>query len=151
MKEHLNYFIPDWLIIAGALGQIFTALVYPYIRHHVFDWYTDIKQLNPLNQEIVKTYGKYIIGLNFIFGLIGILFTQELKECTPLAVAMTGLIGIYWVGKIATQYHYYPMYEIPNKRIFKLGEVGMNLLFLLFALTYTTLFILNLIGFLQLR
>lgn len=51
--------IPNWLIILGGVGQIFTALIYPYIRHKVFDWYNDVKQLKPLNQEIVKTYGRY--------------------------------------------------------------------------------------------
>ena len=48
--------IPNWLIIAGGIGQIFTAAIYPYIRHRVFDWYNDIKKLKPLNQEIAKTY-----------------------------------------------------------------------------------------------
>ena len=62
--------IPNGLIVLGGIGQIFTALIYPYIRHHVFDWYNDIKKLKPLNQEIAKTYGRYIQGLNFSFGLI---------------------------------------------------------------------------------
>ncbi len=151
MKDYIDYFIPNWLIITGAIGQMFTALIYPYIRHHVFDWYNDIEQLTELNQQIVRTYGKYIIGLNFTFGLIGILFTEQLKGMTDLAVAMTGLIAFYWVGKIATQFLHYSMYQIPNKRIYKIGEVGMNLLFVLFAVTYAALFILNLIGYLQTR
>lgn len=46
--------VPDWLIIIAAIGQLFTAVIYPYIRHTVFDWYTDIKKLKPLNQEIAK-------------------------------------------------------------------------------------------------
>ena len=36
------------------MGQIFTALIYPYICQQVFDWYNDVKQLKPLNQEIAK-------------------------------------------------------------------------------------------------
>jgi hypothetical protein len=64
----MKLYIPDWLIIAGAIGQMFTAIIYPYIRHVVFDWYNDIKKLKPLNQEIAKTYGRYIQGLNFSFG-----------------------------------------------------------------------------------
>ena len=50
-----KFIVPNWLIILGALGQIFTAIIYPYIRHVVFDWYNDIKKLKPLNQEIAKT------------------------------------------------------------------------------------------------
>jgi hypothetical protein len=124
---------------------MFTALIYPYIRHNVFDWYNDVKQLKPLNQEIAKTYGRYIQGLNFSFGLIAILLPNDLKNGTHLAVALTGLIAVYWVGKVATQIAYYPMYQIPKKLTFKIGGYFMNFLFVLFAVVYTWLFIYNFI------
>ncbi len=142
----MNLIIPNWLIILSGIGQIFTALIYPYIRHQVFDWYNDVQQLKPLNQEIAKTYGRYIQGLNFSFGLIAILFTNELKEQSALAVALTGLIAAYWVGKVATQIAYYPMYDIPKRTLFKIGSYFMNMLFVLFAVVNTFLFIHNLIG-----
>ena len=142
--------IPNWLIITAGLGQIFTAMIYPYIRHRVFDWYTDVKKLKPLNQEIAKTYGRYIQGLNFSFGLIALLFTSELKEQSALAVALTGLIAAYWVGKVATQIAYYPMYDIPKRALFKVGSYFMNTLFVLFATTNTLLFIHNLTGYYKL-
>src|SRR4030095_1612389 len=104
---------------------MFTAVIYPYIRHQVFDWYNDVKKLKPLNQEIAKTYGRYIQGLNFSFGLIAILFTNELKEHSALAVALTGLIAMYWTGKVATQIAYYPMYDIPQRLLFKIGSYFM--------------------------
>jgi len=141
--------IPNWLIIVGAIGQMFTALIYPYIRHKVFDWYNDIKKLRPLNQEIAKTYGRYIQGLNFSFGLISILFTSDLKNQSGLAVAITGLIAAYWTGKVITQFAYYPMYQIPNKLIFKVGEVLMNTLFVTFAVIFIWLFVTNLNGYLS--
>ncbi len=136
--------IPKALIIAGGIGQIFTALVYPYIRHQVFDWYSDVKQLKPLNQEIAKTYGRYIVGLNFGFGLIAILLPQQLQNQSPLAIALTALIAAYWIGKVITQFAYYPMYEIPKKLLFKYGGYIMNLLFGFFALLYAALLIYNL-------
>ncbi|WP_294818819.1 hypothetical protein [uncultured Flavobacterium sp.] len=142
----MNFNIPNWLIILGGCGQIFTALIYPYIRHRVFDWYNDVKQLKPLNQEIAKTYGRYIQGLNFSFGLIAILIPTELKNQTHLAIALTGLIAAYWVGKVATQIAYYPMYDIPKKQLYKWGGFGMNALFVMFAVVYTSLVIHNLKG-----
>lgn len=147
----MYYTIPNWLIYIGAAGQIFTALVYPYVRHKVFDWYNDIKKLKPLNQEIAKTYGRYIQGLNFSFGLISFLLADELKNGSPLAVAITGLIAAYWTGKLITQFAYYPMYEIPNKLIFKIGEVLMNTLFITFAVVFIWLFVSNLNFLLQHR
>lgn len=128
---------------------MFTALIYPYIRHVVFDWYNDIKKLKPLNQEIAKTYGRYIQGLNFSFGLISILFTEDLKNGTGLAVAITGLIAAYWTGKVATQFSYYPMYEIPKKTIFKIGELLMNTLFISFSLIFCWMFVSNLLKYLN--
>ncbi len=142
----MKFEIPNWLIILAAIGQIFTAIIYPYIRHVVFDWYTDIKKLKPLNQEIAKTYGRYIQGLNFSFGLISILLTTELKNQTGLATAITGLIAAYWTGKVITQFSYYPMYQIPDKAIFKVGEILMNTLFISFATIFTWLFIYNFSG-----
>ena len=141
----MNFQIPDGLWIAAGTGQIFTAMIYPYIRHQVFDWYNDVKQLKPLNQEIAKTYGRYIQGLNFSFGLIAILIPADLKNGTTLAVALTGLIAAYWVGKVATQIAYYPMYQIPQRPIFKIGSYGMNALFVLFAVVYSLLLLQNLL------
>jgi hypothetical protein len=145
----MKFEIPNWLIIIGAIGQMFTALIYPYIRHVVFDWYNDIKKLKPLNQEIAKTYGRYIQGLNFSFGLISILLTDDLKNQSGLAVALTGLIAAYWTGKVITQFSYYPMYDIPKKLIFKVGEYFMNTLFITFSLIFILLFISNLIGYIK--
>jgi len=128
---------------------MFTAVIYPYIRHVVFDWYNDIKKLKPLNQEIAKTYGRYIQGLNFSFGLISILLVDDLKNQTGLACALTGLIAAYWTGKVITQFSYYPMYNIPKKRIFKIGSYLMNTLFVTFALVFIWLFINNILGFIE--
>ncbi len=139
--------VPNWLIVIGGIGQIFTALIYPYIRHRVFDWYTDVKQLKPLNQEIAKTYGRYIQGLNFLFGCIAIVLTDDLQNGSKLAIAITGLIAAYWVGKVATQIAYYPMYTIPQKPIFKIGSYLMNLLFILFATVFSWLLITNYIHY----
>ncbi|QLG45997.1 hypothetical protein [Costertonia aggregata] len=146
----MSYNVPNWLIILGGLGQIFTALIYSWIRHRVFDWYTDVKQLKPLNQEIAKTYGRYIQGLNFSFGLIAILLSTDLQNGSKLAIALTGLIAAYWVGKVATQIAYYPMYRIPQETLFKIGSYFMNALFTLFAVVYTWLFIVNVITYFNL-
>ena len=72
----MKFEIPNWLIMLGAAEQIFTAIIYPYIRHKVFDWYNDIQKLKPLNQEIAKTYGRYIQGLIFL----SVLFQYYLQK-----------------------------------------------------------------------
>jgi hypothetical protein len=75
------------------------------------------------------------------------LFTEDLKNGTGLAVALTGLIAAYWTGKVATQFSYYPMYEIPKKPIFKIGELLMNALFISFSLIFCWMFVSNLLKY----
>ena len=87
----IDFKVPIALIIAGGIGQIFTALISPYIRHVVFDWYSDIKKLQPLNQEIAKTYGRYIQGLNFSFGAIAILLYDDLQKGYSLSLRTYGI------------------------------------------------------------
>ena len=81
--------------------------------------------------------------MNFSFGLIAILIPDDLKNRTNLAITLTALIAMYWVGKVLTQLAYYPMYQIPQKLIFKIGSYFMNALFILFAVVYTCLVIYN--------
>jgi hypothetical protein len=57
--------LPNWLIIVAAAGQIFTAIIYPYVRHAVLNWYNDIKKLTPLNREIAKNVWKIHTGAKF--------------------------------------------------------------------------------------
>ncbi len=93
----MNIDIPSWIIFVGGLGQIFTAIIYPYIPHAVLDWYNDVKLLKLLNKKIAKTYGRFIEGLNFSLGAIAILIPSNLKNHSNLAIAITGLITAYWV------------------------------------------------------
>ena len=71
------------------------------------------------------------------------MLSNDLKNGTHLAIALTGLIAAYWVGKVITQIAYYPMYQIPQKTIFKIGSYFMNLLFIFFAVVYTWLLVTN--------
>ena len=139
--------IPNWLIIAASCGMMLIAVLYPFIRYAVLDWYTDIRKLKPLNREIARTYGYYIQGLNFAFGLLSILFTNELKNESGLAVALSGLIAVYWTGRVITQFSYYPMHALPDKPGYKTGIILMNALIIFFAAVFVWLFVGNMMGY----
>ena len=54
----MKFEVPNWLIIVGAIGMMFTAIIYPYIRHVVFDWYNDIQEIEtskPGNRKNIWT------------------------------------------------------------------------------------------------
>jgi hypothetical protein len=130
-----------WCIILAGIGQMFTAIIYPFVRYRVLDWFTDLKNLKPLNEAIAKTYGYYIQGINFSFGLMSVLLVNELLVATKLSLAVVGFITVYWIGRISFQLKGYSFDEISEKQHFKTGIWGMNLLIVFFALTYLGLFI----------
>jgi len=130
-----------WCIVLAGIGQMFTAIIYPFVRYRVLDWFTDLKNLKPLNEAIAKTYGYYIQGINFSFGLLSVLLVNELLVASKLSMAVVGFITVYWIGRISFQLKGYSFDEISKKKNFKTGIWGMNLLIVFFALTYLSLFI----------
>lgn len=125
------------LLITAGIGQIFTALVYPLVRYKVLFWFDDLKNLNPLNEAIAKTYGYYIQGINFCMGLLSITLYNRLLTPDPLAMAMVSFMAIYWIGRISFQLKDYSFDELSTNKNFKKGIWGMNLLITFLALTYT--------------
>tara|TARA_R110002072_G_scaffold163357_2_gene315964 strand:+ start:48301 stop:48735 length:435 start_codon:yes stop_codon:yes gene_type:complete len=144
----MNIQIPITFVILAGLGQMLTAIVYPYMRHNILYWFEDLKNLSPLNEAIAKTYGFYIQAINFSFGLLTILLAQELLIPGKLSAAITGFISIYWIGRITFQLQSYSFKMLENMKYYKLGIWSMNLLITYFALIYTLIFINNLIGIL---
>lgn len=133
MKEEGLKFI---LILAG-IGQIFTALVYPLVRYKVLLWFEDLKNLNPLNEAIAKTYGYYIQGINFSMGLLSITLYKSLLTPSALSIAIVLFMAIYWIGRISFQLKDYSFDGLSKNKNFKKGICGMNILITFLAITYT--------------
>ena len=77
--------VPYWLIVLGGIGQIFTALIYPYIRHRVFDWYTDLRRFGSVPHAgfglgLERTVA-WICGLNHVRETIA--FPRMMGRITP--------------------------------------------------------------------
>lgn len=139
----MKILIPDWLIILAGLGQIFTALVYPVVRQKVLHWFEDLKNLNPLNEAIAKTYGYYIQSINFVFGLMSVLLVNELQNPSLLSFGVTLFIALYWIGRISIQLKSYPIQDLSGHKYYTIGTKGMNILISLFAVVYLLLAINN--------
>ena len=141
----MEWQIPDWLIIVTAWAMMATAFIYPFIRKKVLYWYEDLENLRPLNRQIAKTYGYYIQGLNFLFGLLTLLYIDEITNQTGLAVAMTGLIALYWVIRVIVQFAFYPANTLPRTSLVKYGTLALNSAITIFAFVYTWMFLWNVI------
>lgn len=131
--------LPNWLLVMAAAAQIGTAIIYPYVRRNVLNWYSDIRKLTPLNKAIAQTYGWYIQGLNFLFGLLCLLLLSELQNGSGLAVGLSGLLAAYWTGRVIIQVSGYPMHTIAKKPMFRLGKLMMNTVIVFLSVVFLAL------------
>lgn len=132
------------LYIAGA-GQIFIALVYNWIRT-ILAWEADVLRMEkPWNRQIVHAYSRYIQGLNLAFGLVTILGAEAFFEGNAIATYFAAILTAYWAGRLLIAVLYYRTDEITQSRpLYKFGAWGFNLLFLIQALTYGAVVVVNL-------
>ncbi len=135
-------------IILAGVGQILTAIIYPFVRYRVLHWFDDLKNLSPLNHAIAKTYGYYIQGINFSFGLLSVFLVKDLLVTNNLTTALAGFLAIYWIGRISFQLKDYSFRELKNQKNYRAGIWSMNLLITFFAISYMALFVNHLLNIL---
>ncbi len=106
--------IRDLLLLGlrlAGVGQLIIALVYGQMLR-IVAWDTDVAHLCPHNRRIARTYSRYIQVFTTVFGLICLFQPHELLAKVPLAIDLTLLIGMYWLGRLLVGLFYYDLREI---------------------------------------
>lgn len=123
------------LIILCGIGHIalgMGSLLIPTL----LNWKADLAPLPVLIRQMFWTYAGYILSINIFFGIISILFPGELLSGDPLAKALLVLIVLYWFTRIVIQFTYFDKKDIPKRPIFRMGEIALNVLFIVFTVVY---------------
>ncbi|MEM0966550.1 MAG: hypothetical protein AAGJ81_10420 [Verrucomicrobiota bacterium] len=124
------------LYIGGA-GQIFVALIYEWVRR-ILDWDADVDRMSHIwNRQIVHTYSRYIQGINFVFGVITLGLAPYLLDGHPVSRALSGVIALYWGGRLIVALGYYDTMTITRtRRLYRTGAWFFNGLFAYLAVVY---------------
>jgi hypothetical protein len=97
----------DELLIMGAgIGQLVLVVAGCCIPF-VLDWRKSLAPLDPLNRQLYRTYGAYILGANMFFALICLLDPSALVSGTFLAKAFSIYLTIYWLVRLALNFVYF--------------------------------------------
>ena len=89
------------LWMAGALQLIVAAANLPAKR--ILSFETDLAKLTPIVRQIYHVQHAYIVGLLLFFAGISPL----LGAGTPLAVALSGMLSLFWAARLGVQRLYY--------------------------------------------
>lgn len=124
------------LIILCGIGHIVLGVASLLIPK-LLNWKKALLSAPVLIRQMFWTYAGYILATNIFFGIISILFADELLLGSPLARALLIFIILYWLTRIIIQFAYFDRNDIPHKRIFILGETALNTLFIAFTVVYS--------------
>jgi hypothetical protein len=102
----------------------------------ILKWPQELAKVQPLIKQIFWTYAAYILIINLSFGLVSVFDFYELTNGSRLAMLSTGFISVYWISRISIQFFYFDRTNFPQGKWYKLGEILLVVLFVLFSTVY---------------
>ena len=130
------------LIFLSGIGHIVLCVASSIIPK-VLKWSEGLKDLQPLLRQMFWTYAAYILVINFCFGLVAIMGTEELVNRSFLAKSINLFIALYWLFRILIQFFYFDKTSAPEGFIYTLGEIALVGLFLAFTIVHFLAFSYN--------
>jgi len=134
-----------WLLVLAGIGQI-VLIVGSLAIPKVLGWKEDTDKLKALTRQVFWTYAGYIWSINLCFGLLSAFAPSWLLDGSPLAGAVAGFIGAYWLARVLIQFFYFDNSDAPQGPIFKLAEFALVGLFIGLTLVYGVVAYANLSG-----
>ena len=129
--------LAGFLQIALCLG----SLAIPKL----LNWKEELTRTSKIIAQMFWTYAGYILVINLCFGILSVFGAEELLQKTFLSKAVSLFIFLYWLARILIQFLYFDTSSAPKGLIYKLGEIGLILLFIYLTGVYGWVSYLNFI------
>ena len=124
------------LVGIAQLGLCFSTLFFPKL----LNWKEALASLDlPYRQNFI-VYAGYILGINMVWGVLSLFYYKDLLS-TPIGQALLLVIALYWTIRLLLQLLYFDMSLFTQTFWMKLGEWGLNILFLTLSVSYGIIFI----------
>ena len=133
----MNLTIPSFIQLAGAL-QLIIAVANFFLPAKLH--YREIlAKVSPIIRQIFTVHSIYIVLVLIGFGLICLLFPNDLCGASPLGKFLCGFLAIFWGLRVVLQFTYY---DRTIKKKHPLGALFFGAVFLYLAaiFAFTTFF-----------
>jgi hypothetical protein len=127
MNLHLSFFIQ----LAGGL-QLMTAVA-NFFLPRILRYRENLAKVSPIIREIFTIHALYIVLVLVGFGLICLLFPQELCGASPLGKFLCVFLAIFWGLRVPIQFL---SYDKTVKKEHPWGALLFGTVFLYLALTF---------------
>ena len=127
----MNLHLPLFIQIAGGL-QLMTAVA-NFFLPRILQYRENLAKVSPIIREIFTIHALYIVLVLVGFGLICLLFPQELCGASPLGKFFCGFLAIFWGLRVPIQFFYY---DQTVKKEHPWGALLFGTVFSFLALTF---------------
>lgn len=115
------------LLLLAGYGQLALAGASLGIPREL-GWREQTRALDPLTRHVFWTYAAYILGTNVAMGLLCVLAPEWLLDGSPLAVAVSAYVFLYWGARFVLQMGPYRKHA-PKGLKYRVVDVLVTLLF----------------------
>jgi hypothetical protein len=112
------------LRVAGALQLGVAAANLPL--HWMLRFGREHRRLSPIVRQIHQVHHVYVVGLLVVFGAISLAFPDELTGSGGLGRFLSGVLALFWGGRLAVQRLYYDREFL---RLHRAGDVAFTAIF----------------------
>jgi len=127
MNLHVTFFLQ----LAGGL-QLITAAA-NFFLPGILRYRENLAKVSPIIREIFTVHALYIVLVLVGFGLICLLFPQDLCGASRLGTFLCGFLAIFWGLRVPLQFFYY---DKAVKKEHPAGAFFFGAIFLYLALTF---------------
>ena len=112
------------LMLAGALQLAVAAANVPLAW--ILRFGREDRRLRPIVRQIHRVHHAYVVGLLVVFGAVSLAFPEELTGGGGLGRFLSGVLALFWGGRLAVQRLYYDREFL---RLHRAGDVAFSLVF----------------------
>ncbi len=103
------------------------------------NWKDDLKKITPFNRKLMWTYYYFTTMTIIAFGIMTLLYHDELLIGSRDALALAVFIGVYWLARISYDVFYFSHADWPKGQRFVIGHALLMFAFIALTLTYFSL------------
>jgi hypothetical protein len=122
------------ILLGGALHLLLLIAAIQVPR--MLDWKTHFERLPKFLCTLFWVYAAFVVLTFTGFGILSLLFFEELAEGTPLARGMSGFIALFWIARLVVQFWFFDASDMLSTRLHRAGYHALTVIFILLTLIY---------------
>lgn len=124
------------LVRIGGLLQLGVLIASALVPREL-NWRAQLRPLDPLLRQLIWVHGAFIVLVIAGFGTLCLVEAPELAAGSGLARAVSGLIAVFWLARLAIQFFVFDARPHLTNRLFAMGYHALTVVFAYLAIAFT--------------